>query len=75
MYSRIPSNDFENGGLNGNPNSSTQNGMQGSRRLTFYEEARLIVPEGSTEVPINYPGNSKASLAEVRARNKVRIKT
>ena len=44
------------------------------RRLTFYEEARLIVPDGHTSIPQNYP-SARVSLQEVRARNKVRIKT
>ena len=42
--------------------------------MTFYEEARLIVPDGTTTIPQNYPVH-RVSLQEVRARNKVRIKT
>jgi len=75
MYNRLPSRDFSSGGASGMPQAYTNDGIQGARALTFYEEARLIVPVGATDIPVSYPHQNKVSLAEVRARNKVRIKT
>jgi len=65
---------MNNGSTGGARPESPRQFNQGRRQLTFYEEARMIQPENSNTYGFNGAA-PRATLAEVRARNKVRIKT